>query len=90
MGLSIGLQLFVAKRVDTRTRSFAVVDRTGVLYPAIERAVKAYNEQAVDAGGQLVRPRLAVSSAGAARRRMPPRPWSSPTGFGGASSTPSR
>ncbi len=36
-----------------------------MLYPAIERAVKAYNEQAVDARGQLVRPRLAVSSAGA-------------------------
>ena len=65
MGLSIGLQLFVAKRVDTRTRTFAVVDRTGALYPAIERAVKAYNEQAVDAGGRLVRPRLAVSAAGA-------------------------
>ena len=63
MGLSIGLQLFVAKRVDTKTRSFAVVDRTGELYPAIERAVKAYNEQAVDARGQPVRPRLAVSSA---------------------------
>jgi ABC-2 type transport system permease protein len=64
-GLSIGLQMFVAKRVDTKTRTFAVVDRTGALYPAIERAVKAYNEQAVDARGQLVRPRLAVSAAGA-------------------------
>jgi ABC-2 type transport system permease protein len=65
MGLSIGLQMFVAKRVDTKTRTFAVVDRTGALYPAIERAVKAYNDQAIDAGGKLLRPRLAVSAAGA-------------------------
>jgi ABC-2 type transport system permease protein len=65
MGLSIGLQLFVAKRVDNRTRTFAIVDRTGVLYPAIERAARAYNEQAVDAKGQAVRPRLEPSQAGA-------------------------
>jgi ABC-2 type transport system permease protein len=37
-GLAFGLQLLVVRRVDTRTRTFAVVDRTGVLYPAIERA----------------------------------------------------
>jgi ABC-2 type transport system permease protein len=66
MGLSIGLQLFVAKRVDTRTRTFAVVDRTGVVYPAIERAARAYNEEAVDAKGQVVRPRLELSRAGGA------------------------
>jgi ABC-type Na+ efflux pump permease subunit len=64
-GLSIGLQMFVAKRVDSRTRTFAVVDRTGVLYPAIERAAGAYNRRAVDAAGRLVRPRLEVSTAGA-------------------------
>ena len=57
MGLSIGLQLFVAKQVDTRTRTFAVVDRTGELYPAIERAAEAYNEQAVDAQGPVDPPR---------------------------------
>ncbi len=64
MGLSIGLQLLVAKRVDTRTRTFAVVDRTGALYPPIEKAAEAYNEQVVDAKGQLVRPRLEPSQAG--------------------------
>lgn len=63
MGLSIGLQLFVAKRVDTRTRTFAVIDRTGALYPAIERAAKVYNEQAVDPKGQAIRPRLEPSKA---------------------------
>ena len=66
MGLSIGLQLFVAKRVDTRPRTFAVVDRTGALYPAIEQAAKAYNEQAVDAQGQAIRP-AARAVAGARR-----------------------
>jgi ABC-2 type transport system permease protein len=68
MGLSIGLQLFVAKRVDTRPRTFVVVDRTGSLYPAIERAARAYNEQAVDAAGKAVRPRLEPSPA-------PPGDW---------------
>jgi ABC-2 type transport system permease protein len=65
MGLSIGLQRLVAKRVDTRTRTFAVVDRTGALYPAIERAARRYNEQAVDAKGQVLRPRLEPSQDGA-------------------------
>jgi ABC-2 type transport system permease protein len=64
MGLSIGLQLFVARRVDTRTRTFAVVDRTGVLYPAIERAAKAYSEHAGDAKDRAVHPRLEPSRAG--------------------------
>jgi len=64
MGLSIGLQVLVASRVDTRTRTFAVVDRTGALYPAIERAARAYNEQAADSQGKLVRPRLEPSRAG--------------------------
>jgi ABC-2 type transport system permease protein len=66
MGASILLQLFVAQRVDTKTRSFAVVDRTGDLYPAIERAAQAYNAQAIGSKGQAVRPRLAPSRAGAA------------------------
>ncbi len=64
MGLSIGLQLFMARQVDTRARNFAVVDRTGVLYPAIERAARVYNEQVVDAKGKVVRPRLEPSPAG--------------------------
>ncbi len=61
VGSSILLQLFVMKRVDTRTRTVAVVDRTGVLYPAIEKAARAYNDQAVDAQGKTVRPRIQPS-----------------------------
>jgi ABC-2 type transport system permease protein len=64
VGLSIGLQLFMARQVDTKTRRFAVVDRTGKLYPAIERAAKVYNEQVVDSKGQVVRPRLEPSPGG--------------------------
>src|SRR5262245_4657367 len=63
IGLSIALQVFVARRVDTRTRTFAIVDRTGSLYPAIEQAAQAYNAQTIDAQGKAVRPRLAPSLA---------------------------
>lgn len=58
IGLSIGIQHFAAGRVDTRTRTFAVVDETGTLTSPIEAAVKSYNEQSVDSKGQLTRPRL--------------------------------
>jgi ABC-type Na+ efflux pump permease subunit len=64
-GLSIGLQLLVAKRVDTRARTFAVVDRTGALYPTIERAAETYNKMTVDAKGQAIAPRLEPSQAAA-------------------------
>src|SRR5690242_17766628 len=64
-GLSIGLQLLVNRRVDNRARTFAVVDRTGVLYPAIERAAGAYNKAAVDPNGRTVAPRLEPSRADA-------------------------
>jgi ABC-2 type transport system permease protein len=58
IGMSILLQMFVAKRMDTRTRTFAVVDRTGDLYPAIERAAQAYNAQkTIDTQGKTVRDR---------------------------------
>lgn len=63
-GLSIGLQVLVTRRVDTRTRTFAVVDRTGVVYPAIERAAEGYNRTTEDAKGQKVAPRLEPSRAG--------------------------
>ncbi len=61
VGSSIVLQLFVMGRVDSRTRSFAVVDRTGELYPAIEKAAKAYNEKTVDARGKTILPRIEPS-----------------------------
>ena len=45
--LSIGLQYFGRKNVDVRDRRFAVVDRTGVLFPVI--AAKAAELAAVAA-----------------------------------------
>jgi ABC-2 type transport system permease protein len=62
MGGSILLQLVVAKRVDTKPRKVAVIDRTGDLYPAIERAVGLYNSQSVDPAGKAFRPRIELSS----------------------------
>jgi ABC-2 type transport system permease protein len=61
VGSSIVLQLFVMKRVDTRTRTVAVVDRTGELYPSIERASRSYNDKAVDPQGTAVGPRIEPS-----------------------------
>ena len=65
MGLSIWLQRLVASRVDPRPRKLAVVDRTGALYPAIERAAEMYNKKAVDAEGRTMAPRLEPSPAAA-------------------------
>src|SRR5262249_16747772 len=64
-GLSIGMEVRVAKGVDTRTRTLAVVDRTGALYPAIERAAEAHNKAAVDPQGRMIAPRLEPSRADA-------------------------
>jgi ABC-type Na+ efflux pump permease subunit len=61
IGVSIVLQLFVAERADTKTRTVAIVDRTGDLYPAIERGAQAYNAQTVDAKGKAIRPRIQPS-----------------------------
>jgi ABC-2 type transport system permease protein len=62
MGISILVQVFIAKRVDTRTRTVAIIDRTGELYQAIERAAEKYNAGSVDARGQTIRPRIQTSS----------------------------
>jgi ABC-2 type transport system permease protein len=61
IGLSILLQVFVVQKADTRTRTVAVVDRTGELYPAIERAAEASNAQTVDEKGKAVKPRIRPS-----------------------------
>src|SRR5512133_2731611 len=39
----IGVQRLIDKQADTTERRFAVVDRTGVLGPAIESAAAAWN-----------------------------------------------
>ncbi len=57
---SIVLQLFVAKRVDTRERTIAVIDGTAALAPALETAAAAYNLQTVDPQGKSIRPRIKV------------------------------
>ena len=91
MGLSIVLQLFVAKRVDTRTRTFAVVDRTGRALSgdrAGGRGVQRPGRSTPQ--GKAVRPRLEPRrSRPEPAESIPPWSWSSPTGSAAASSTPS-
>ena len=41
---SIVIQTVVADRVDTKPRRFAVVDRSGVLYPTIRTVAAAWND----------------------------------------------
>jgi ABC-2 type transport system permease protein len=61
MGLSIGTQRYLARTVDARPRRFAVVDRTGALYPAIEQAARSSGEQGGRAKGEAVGPRFEPS-----------------------------
>jgi ABC-2 type transport system permease protein len=61
MGGSVVLQLIVAKRVDTKPRKVAVVDRTGSLYVGLEKAAGTFNSQSIDAAGKPVRPRIELS-----------------------------
>ena len=49
--LSIGLQYFGRKNVDVRDRRFAVVDRTGVLFPVIAAKAAERNEKFVTQHG---------------------------------------
>jgi ABC-type Na+ efflux pump permease subunit len=57
-GGAILLQFFVLKRVDTRTRTVAIIDRTGELFAPLERSVQAYNAQTVDPRGEALLPRI--------------------------------
>lgn len=45
IGLSIGLQYFGLKNVDVRDRRFAVVDRSGALFPVIAAKAAEHNEK---------------------------------------------
>jgi ABC-2 type transport system permease protein len=65
MGGSILLQTVVADRVDTKPRRFAVVDRTGAIYPTIQAVAAAWND-VVEGKSKLDDPRLAGMSS---RRR---------------------
>ncbi len=50
MALSVGIQFFAEKKVDTSPRKFAVVDRSGKIYPALKAAAKAQNEAVKNPG----------------------------------------
>jgi len=61
-GASVFIQVFLAERTDTRTRTIAVIDRTGELYPALDRAAETYNSQTLDVKGKkAIHPRIQVS-----------------------------
>ncbi|MFO0891579.1 MAG: ABC transporter permease [Isosphaeraceae bacterium] len=71
MGASILLQVFVAERVDTKPRRFAVIDRTGVLYPAIAKAAEAHNARLPDERAKNARPRMEPQLADPAAASSP-------------------
>jgi ABC-type Na+ efflux pump permease subunit len=52
VALAFGVQRFTRDNVDTKDRSFVVVDRTGELYDAIARAADQSNGAAVQSGAQ--------------------------------------
>jgi ABC-2 type transport system permease protein len=54
IAVSMGLQVF-ARKADTRPRSFAVIDRAGWLYPAIEAAAKVRNNELAQRGASAPR-----------------------------------
>ena len=56
MGASIFLQKFMAEQVDTTPRNFAVIDRTGTLFPVIARPPHANNQTLIDDQGKQRRP----------------------------------
>lgn len=50
--LALGVQKFTRNATDVRDRTFAVVDRTGVVYPAIAAAAEEWNRGVVATGVQ--------------------------------------
>jgi ABC-2 type transport system permease protein len=52
MGIALGVQKFTRDIVDTKDRRFVVVDRSGVLYPAIATAAEQSNAGAFEGGTQ--------------------------------------
>jgi len=62
MGIALGVQKFTRNATDINERRFVVIDRTGVLYPAIATAAEEWNRGAVATGVQLA-PRFVPSAA---------------------------
>jgi ABC-2 type transport system permease protein len=51
MGGAIVFQRFTEKRLDTTTRTFAVIDRTGAVFPVLAAATEAWNQRATGPDG---------------------------------------
>ncbi|MFO0909755.1 MAG: ABC transporter permease, partial [Isosphaeraceae bacterium] len=64
MGASILVQKMAAERVDTRPRTFALIDHAGGLEPAIRTAAEAHNADVVDKNGIAKGPRFELQPAG--------------------------
>jgi ABC-2 type transport system permease protein len=45
LGLSFAFQVFAARHADVEDHAFAVIDQTGVLYPAIAQAAEEHNNK---------------------------------------------
>ncbi len=60
IGASMVLQIVIARKVDTRPRTIALIDGTGSLAPSIEQAARTFNQKSVDAQGKTVQPRIIV------------------------------
>src|SRR5215472_7564265 len=45
LGLSFGFQIFAARHADVDDHTFAVIDHTGALYPAIAQAAEEHNQK---------------------------------------------
>lgn len=62
MAIALGVQKFTRNASDINERRFVVIDRTGVLYPAVAAAAEEWNRGAVATGVQLA-PRFVPSPA---------------------------
>ena len=61
IGASMVLQIVIARKVDTRPRTIAVIDGSGgALASSIEQAARTFNQKSVDAQGKTVQPRIIV------------------------------
>ena len=58
---AVMIQVFVSKRVDSRPRAIAVVDRDNALYPFLESASQVRNTRSLDAEGKAIQARIEVS-----------------------------
>ena len=67
---TIVFQRVTERRLDTTTRTFAVVDHTGGVYPVLAAAVEQWNAQAVGPDGVQRAPRLVARAVNPAGRNL--------------------